>query len=343
MRPGPFPLGLFNLNSCTRLLAPDLASQGQALMTISPCYIGCDISKCILDLHDPSSGKAFRIANTADQIARLADQLAGRNVIVVMEATGAYDRAVRTGLAEAGIGYVRVNPTRARRFADAVGLLAKTDAIDARMLSAMGQTMKLVPDAPEDPDRKTLHDLQKRRDQLVQIRADEKNRADLAEPEIARSVASHIAWLNQAIAELDDRIERFIADRKALAQTRAILLSAPGIGPVSANVLIAQMSELGRLSPKKIACLAGLAPINQDSGTKRGARHIKGGRRRVRQALYMAALAATRCSKRLGQFYERIKHRSKSVKIAIIATARKLLTILNAMIRDNVPYHQSRP
>ena len=311
-------------------------------MTISPCYIGCDISKRILDLYDPSNGKALRIANTSDQIARLADQLAGRDVMVVMEATGAYDRALRAGLAEAGIGYARVNPTRARRFAQAAGLLAKTDAIDARMLSAMGQAMKLVPDAPEDPDRKTLHDLQKRRDQLVQIRADEKNRADLAEDDIALSVASHIAWLDQAIAELDDRIERFITDHKALGQTRAILLSAPGIGPVSANVLIAQMSELGQLSPKKIACLAGLAPVNHDSGAMRGARHIKGGRRRVRQALYMAALAATRCSKRLGQFYQRIKQRSKSVKIAIIATARKLLTILNAMIRDNAHYQKSQ-
>lgn len=307
-------------------------------MTILPCYIGCDISKRVLDLYDPLSGKALRIANTADRIARLAAQLAGRNVMVVMEATGAYDRALRAGLVEAGIGYARVNPTRARRFADAAGLLAKTDAIDARMLSAMGQAMKLVPDAPEDPDRKTLHDLQKRRDQLVQIRANEKNRADLAEREIALSVASHITWLNQAIAELDDRIERFIADRNALRQIRTILLSAPGIGPVSANVLIAQMSELGRLSPKKIACLAGLAPVNHDSGAMRGTRHIKGGRRRVRQALYMAALAATRCSKRLGKFYERIKQRSKSVKIAIIATARKLLTILNAMIRDNTQY-----
>lgn len=307
-------------------------------MTIPSCYIGCDISKRTLDLYDPAGGRASHIANSPEAIAEFAAELQARSALVVFEATGAYDRALADGLAAAGIAYARINPTRARRFAQAQGLLAKTDALDARMLSQLGETLKPHPDAPEDPACRTLKSLQNRRDNLVQMRADEKKRLHVAEAEVAASIADHMAWLDQAIGRLDAEISDLIARTASLQAARDLLLTAPGVGPVTAHVLLGQMSELGRLSPKKIAALAGLAPVNCDSGAMRGQRHIRGGRPRIRRALYMAALAATRTCTQLRRFYQTIKARSKSAKVAVIATARKLLTRLNAMLRDNRRY-----
>lgn len=310
-------------------------------MTIPPRYVGCDISKDRIDIYDPALGQPMHIANVSCAIALFSHSLRGQHTIVVLEATGRYDRALRVGLAAEGVCFVRVNPTRARRFAQALGLLAKTDQIDARMLSLMGERMKLTPDLPEDLNVKALKDLQVRRDQLVQMRSDEKRHLHCADECIVSSITRMIGTIDGEIAELDQQIEALICSTEALKQSQTLLCSAPGIGPVTAHVLMAQMPELGRLSPKKIAALAGLAPMNHDSGAMRGQRHIRGGRSRVRQALYMAALAATRTSMRLNQFYQRIKQRAKSVKIAIIATARKLLTMLNAMCRDNVKYSAS--
>lgn len=310
-------------------------------MTIPPTYVGCDISQDFIDICDPIQTKPLRIANEPCAIAQFAAALQDRQTIVVLEATGIYDRALRGGLAAEHVSFVRVNPTRARRFAQATGLLAKTDKIDARMLSLMGQSMKLKPDPPEDPDVKALKDLQVRRDQLVQMCSDEKRHLHSAEELIAPSILRHMAIIEQEIAELDSQIEALITSCEPLKQTYDLLCSAPGVGAVTANVLTAQMPELGRLSPKKIAALAGLAPMNHDSGAMRGQRHIKGGRSRVRKALYMAAMAAHRSCGRLSRFYERIKARAKSIKIAIIATARKLLTMLNAMIRNNSRYNAS--
>ena len=307
-------------------------------MTIPSCYIGCDISKRTLDLYDPASGRASQIANDPEAIAALAAELQARSVLVVFEATGAYDRALADGLAAAGIACARINPTRARRFAQAQGLLAKTDALDARMLSQLGETLKPRPDAPEEPACRALKSLQNRRDSLVQMRADEKKRLHVAEAPVAASVAEHMAWLDRAISRLDAVIARLISVNAALKAARDLLMTAPGVGPVTAHVLLGQMSELGRLSPKKIAALAGLAPVNCDSGALRGQRHIRGGRHRIRRALYMAALAATCTCGQLHRFYEAVKARSKSTKIAIVATARKLLTRLNAMLRDNKRY-----
>lgn len=303
-------------------------------MNIHPFYVGCDISKHFLDFFDPSQGKAFRITNTAPEVAQLASALAGRGALVVMEASGAYDRRLRAALSDAGVAYVRVNPTRARRFAQVAGFLAKTDALDARMLSALGATMNLTADAPADPAREALAALHKRRDQLVQVRADEKKRHYDAQNDIATSIDRHIDWLNDEIAMIEKDIAALIKQSDAMAKDAALMRSAPGIGAVAATSLLALMPELGRVGPKQIAALAGLAPINHDSGAMRGARRIKGGRRRIRQAIYMAALSAIRSCQRYRDFYEAIVSRSGAKKVAIIAVARKLLTHLNAMIRD---------
>lgn len=307
-------------------------------MTIHPRHVGCDISKEFLDVFDPADGAVRRIVNDALSASRWAATIAGAPAIVVLEATGPYDLVLRDALTAAGVAFVRVNPRRARCFAEAAGLLAKTDAVDARMLAAFGAALALPPDAPADPARKALADLAARRDQLVQVRADEKKRRHDAPAAAVRSIDEHLIWLDAAIGRLDADIAALIRDAGALREQAGRLRSAPGVGDVTAVILLAQLPELGAVGPKQIAALAGLAPVANDSGAFRGARRIKGGRRRVRQALYMAALAAIRCSPRLKAYYLSVLGRAKAAKVALIAVARKLLTILNAMIRDNAHY-----
>ncbi len=307
-------------------------------MTIHPRYIGCDISKACIDVFDSSDGAARRVANETSALSAFALGLKGSGVLVVLEATGPYDRRLCEALAAAGVGFARVNPTRARRFAQAAGLLAKTDAVDAKMLASFGRALNLGPEAPAEDARKALGLLSTRRDQLVQSRADEKKRLHEAEGEAARSIKSHLAWLDSEIARFDEQISACIQHTPELKQDADRLQSAPGVGPVAACVLLAQMPELGRLNPKQIAALAGLAPLNNDSGAFRGVRRIKGGRRRVRQALYMAALSAVRACPRFNEFYNRILERGKAKKVALIAVARKLLTILNAIVRDKTTF-----
>jgi transposase len=307
-------------------------------MTIHPCFIGCDIAKSHLDLFDETSGTSLRIANTSEAIATWLSSLDPRAGFVAFEATGPYDRLLRQALEQAGCRFARINPARARDFARATGRLAKTDAIDARMLAAMARMLALEPDAACEPARNALAQLHKRRDQLVEMRAAERVRHSEGH-DATGSLARHIAWLDTEIATLERLISEALRADETLARTQALLRSAPGVGPVTATTLIALMPELGHVSPKAIAALAGLAPFNNDSGRRRGQRTIKGGRRRVRRALYMAALAAIRTSPRFKAFYVAVKARSAAAKVAIIAVARKLLTVLNAMLKTHQPFH----
>lgn len=307
-------------------------------MTIHPCFIGCDIAKAHLDLFEETSGQSLRIANTPEAIAAWLSSLDLGTAFVAFEATGPYDMALRRALEQAGCRFVRVNPARARDFARATGRLAKTDAIDARMLAAMARVLALAPDPSADPARQGLARLYKRRDQLVEMRACERVRAGEAGDHTG-SLARHLAWLDGEIAILERLIDEALRADEALADMQALLRSAPGVGPVTATTLVALMPELGRCSAKAIAALAGLAPFNNDSGSLRGRRSLKGGRRRVRRALYMAALAAIRTSPRFKAFYDTIKARRAAPKIAIVAVARKLLTTLNAMAKTKTAFH----
>ena len=307
---------------------------GTGLMTISTFYMGCDISKSHLDFYDTRDHRVRRIGNTKAAINTFIASLVGKNILVVMEATGSYDRILRQELDKAGLGYARINPMRARRYAEAIGTLAKTDALDARLLADMGATLNLVPDVRQDRERERLGTLQKRRDQLVQMRSDEQRRRHEALREAQSSLEAHIEWLSKEIKSLNTQIASLIDQTPILKEVVQRLQTAPGVGPVTAGMLVALLPELGVLSPKKIASLAGMAPMNHDSGAFRGIRRIKGGRPRVRRALYMAALSAIRTSPRMKAFYERIAQRAKAKKVAIIAVARKLLTCLNAMLRD---------
>jgi transposase len=307
-------------------------------MKIHPGFVGIDISKHHLDVFDGGLGAVHRFDNSAQAIDRLIAGWAGSEVFVLCEATGHYDRALRRALAAAGIDFARVNPARARDFARAAGFLAKTDAVDAQMLAAMAQCLRPGADAATDPVRERLALLLKRRDQLVACRKQERTRIAEAS-DLIDNIAAHIAWLDAALADIEQQIDAVISQHKALRNARQLLCSVPGVGPVSATTLLALMPELGTRSPKAIAALAGLAPLAVDSGQSRGARHIRGGRRRIRSALYMAAVAVTRTKSRFAAYYHALREAGKPAKVALVAVARKLITTLNAVLRDQQPFH----
>lgn len=308
-------------------------------MIIHPGVMGIDISKARLDVFDAALGHGECFANTASAIEALAKRCAEQGIFVLFEATGGYDARLRHALAAAGVAFARVNPARARDFARAAGFLAKTDAVDARMLAAMAQTLRPAAQTPPSAERESLAALHKRRDQLVATRQQERTRrSECGDAEILLSLNQHLQWLNQAIAALDRRIRKILAADAMLARLQILLRSVPGVGPVAATTLIALLPELGQRSPKTIAALAGLAPFNRDSGKYRGQRRIRGGRRRVREALYMAALTAARSKTRFRAIYQHLREAGKPAKIALIAIARKLLVVLNAIVRDQKPF-----
>lgn len=312
-------------------------------MIIAPRCVGIDVSKQYLDIFDDGLGVPERIANATQAITQIAARWRC-NVLVVFEATGVYDLELREALTQAGIRFARINPARARDFARASGQLAKTDPIDARMLAAFARAMQPATEQVTDPARNALARLAKRRDQLVLMRAQEKNRRSEADDRgMADRIGRLIEVLDSEIAEIEVDIRELIKAEQEIADDARLMRSVPGVGPVACMQLIAKMPELGHVGAKQIAALAGLAPFNVDSGAFRGKRKIAGGRKRVRDALYMAALNAVRRADPFKAFYARLRQAGKPAKLALIAVARKLLTVLNAMMRDRKPYRKSEP
>lgn len=307
-------------------------------MMITPDVVGIDVSKHHLDIFDGAAAKPTRLPNDLRSIETWLQSL-GEDRRVIFEATGAYDAVLRQALTSVGVRFARVNPTAARHFAKAAGFLAKTDQVDARMLAAMQTALRPRPAEAKSPAAERLTGLHKRRDQLVGARKQERTRRrEPCEAELLASLERHLAFLDTEIAALEAQIAEQIAAEPALKQDARLLVSMPGVGPAVSACLMALMPELGRRSSKTIAALAGLAPINQDSGLKRGQRSIRGGRKRVREALYMAAVTAARSKSRFGNDYRRLRAAGKPAKLALIAIARKLLTTANAIIRDQQPY-----
>jgi transposase len=268
-------------------------------------------------------------------VAELAHDWARRDAFVLFEATGRYDLDLRHALTAAGVRFAR-----ARDFARAAGFLAKTDAVDAEMLATMAQCLQLPPEKAGLAARERLAALNRRRDQLVANRQQERTRQrECSDPFSHQSIAAHLAWLDAAIEAIQAQIAAAIAAEPELEHDRRLLSSVPGVGPVTAATLLALMPELGRRSPKQLAALAGLAPFNNDSGTRRGQRSIRGGRKRVRDALYVAAFIAARHAPRFKTFFKTLIEAGKPRKLALIAVARKLLTVLNAILRDRQPFH----
>lgn len=298
---------------------------------------GIDLSAATLDVAAVAENGAFVSISLANGRTGLSDLVRwlGRHGagFVVLEATGGLERPVMARLEAAGLAVARVNPRHARDFAKSLGRLAKTDKIDARMLALFGQRVR--PRATPLPSEKAqrLRDLASRRRQLVDMRQQEKNRlARAPSPDIAKDVERTIAFLDKRVKRLDGDIARFVEADDGMREDAEILSSMTGIGPVNAQTLMTELPELGRLSAKKIAALAGLAPLNDDSGKRSGKRQIWGGRASVRQPLYMAATAARRFNPILKALFERLVQRGKSYKVALVAVMRKMITILNTML-----------
>jgi transposase len=308
-------------------------------MIIAPGFVGIDVSKRHLDVFDSTLGRFEHVSNSLEALAPLLARWKQAGAFVLFEATGHYDRILQRTLAEAGIRFARGNPARARQFARAAGILAKTDRIDARMLAAMAQCLPPQPAPPADDERETLCLLHKRRDQLVHMRQQERTRrTECSDTALRADIEQHLDWLDARIAQKDEEIRTMIAQCDRLRRPADLLRSIPGVGPVAATTLLALMPELGTLQPKQIAAMAGLAPLNVDSGEFRGMRRIGGGRKRVRDALYMAAVAAARSHPRFKTFYNRLCEAGKPPKVALIAIARKLLVTANAILRDGVAF-----
>ena len=307
-------------------------------MIIPPDVVGIDVAKHHLDIFEGATAKTARLVNRPEPIETWLRTL-GEGRLVIFEATGAYDAALRRALAGAGVRFARVNPEMARSFARAAGFLAKTDHLDARMLAALGAALRPKPAETPSAARQRLARLHKRRDQLVAVRKQERTRRrETCEAELLAGLDRHLAFLDAEIEALEATIAKLIAAEPALKRHAQLLVSMPGVGPRVSACLMALMPELGQRSPKTIAALAGLAPINRDSGLRRGQRAIRGGRKRVRDALYMAAVAAARSNSRFRADYRRLRNAGKPAKLALIAIARKLLTVANAIIRDQQPF-----
>jgi len=299
--------------------------------------IGCDLCRAWLDLHGLPDGGTSRLANTPEAIAAWAESLE-TDTLVVFEATSGCDGRLMAELAARGLPFARVNPRQAREFARATGVLAKTDRVDARVLAEMGSRLSLPVTAPASLARVRLADFLRRRRQLVEMRKAEKLRRHSAgQAEIAEAIEAMIALLSAQVADLDKRIANLIAADADLAAQARLLGAVPGIGPTVLATLLGELPELGTLCRRRIAALAGLAPHARESGTWTGARRIWGGRRKVREALYIAALSASRCVPALVAMRDRLRAKAKAPKTILIAIARQLLVILNAMIRSGSP------
>ncbi len=299
--------------------------------------IGVDIAKDWIDIHRLSDGQSKRLATTRSALLRFAARADG--ALVVFEASGGYERPLMEALVEAGVPFARVNPRQAREFARATGRLAKTDRVDAAMLAEMGRALRLKPSPPGAPERIRLAELMARRDDLGDMRRREANRMKQARDAwIKKGIKAMLRVLKRRLVRVEAEINAQIEADETLARAAARLQSMPGIGPILAASLVARLPELGRLDRRAIASLAGLAPHACDSGVFRGRRRIWGGRAEVRRSLYLAGFIASRYDPRLRAFRQRLETAGKPAKVAIVAVARKLLTILNAMFRDGNDY-----
>ncbi len=305
-------------------------------------FIGVDVSKDWLDVHHLCSdhrGGAQQIANGGRELTAFARRAARQGAWVIFEATGGYDRPLREALERAGARFSRVNPARARDFARAIGVIGKTDRVDARILALMGERLRPAPTEPVPAARRALQAQATRRLQLVEMRKQEATRLQQTADAGARAdIRSHIALLGRRIARFDARIAELVAEDEAFARTERRLRTAPGIGPVVAATLVAELPELGSLDRRRIAALVGLAPVARDSGKRNPPRAIAGGRPVLRRMLYLAALQASRRHPRFMAFRARLQDQGKPPKVAIIAVARKLLTTLNAMLRSQTDF-----
>jgi transposase len=305
-------------------------------------FVGVDVSKDNLDVAIGSEKQILTFANDQKGVDALIEKLNRIGPeLIVFESTGGYERLAASLFVEAGLPVVIVNPRQVRDFAKSAGILAKTDAIDARVIARFAEAVK--PDVRQLKDHQTseLTALVTRRRQIIEMIVAENNRLKLANKRNKKDIKDHIRWLQKRLDKIESDIDKMIQSSPIWRCKDDILRSVPGIGPITSASLICDLPELGVLSPKKIAMLAGLAPLNCDSGKYKGRRRIWGGRASVRSGLYMATMAAIRCNPAIKGFYQRLTAAGKCHKVAATACMRKLLIIVNAMLRDQTLWQQN--
>lgn len=303
-------------------------------------FIGIDVSKQRLDIHARPSGEEWSVTNDAKGHAELVRKLTSLSpTLVVLEATGGYQAAVAAELGAASLAVAVVNPRQVRDFAKATGRLAKTDAIDAAALAHFAESIRPEPRPMPDELTLELQALVTRRRQLIDMRTAESNRLETCRVmPVRRNIQKMINMLTKQIGKVDDDIDTTIKGSPLWREREDLLSSTIGVGTTTARTLLTQLPELGSLNRREIAALVGVAPFNDDSGKRSGVRRIRGGRGEVRSVLYMATIAAVRHNPQLQRMYQRLLTRGKLKKVALIACARKLVTILNAMMKTNTPW-----
>jgi transposase len=309
-------------------------------MTDAPLFVGIDVAKARLDVHVRPTGLAFALANDPAGHADLAARLAPlRPALVVLEATGGLEYPVAAALAAAGLAVAVVNPRQVRAFAEAEGRLAKTAALDAAVLAHFAEALRPPARPLPDAAARDFEAVLARRRQLLEMRAAEQNRLGQAATAAVRaSLQAHIDWLSRQLDKVEKALAAAVEASPVWRAKDELLQSIKGVGPTLSRTLLAALPELGTLTRQQVAALAGLAPRNRDSGQRRGQRCISGGRPEVRSLLYMAALSAARYNPALRAFSERLRRVGKAAKVRLVAVARKLLTIANAVLRDGRPW-----
>jgi transposase len=310
---------------------------------MAPLYLGLDVAKATVQLASEPAGLGGQFATDPSGLAALVAQCQAQPLtLIVLEATGGYEAPVAAALATAGLPVAVVNPRQVRDFARALGRLAKTDRIDAQVLALFGARVQPAPRPLPDEGTQELEAVLLRRRQLLDMLHAERQRLPHARGrEVRRNLRAHIRWLEHSLIDTDATLEALIQASPLWRVQDQLLQSVPGVGPTVARTLLAQLPELGHLDRRQIAALVGVAPLARDSGTHRGRRQCWGGRPALRSVLYMAALVAARWNPVLRAFYARLRAAGKPAKVALVAVARKLLTILNAMLRDQHPWNSA--
>lgn len=309
--------------------------------TIMEKFVGIDVSKATLDVCIKPAGQTLHVTYDEAGIRQIVECLKEANpTLIVIEATGGLEVRVATELASKGFPVAVINPRQARDFAKATGQLAKTDQVDAAVLAAFAQVIRPQVRPLKDADTRALDDWVSRRRQLIDIRVQETLRLNKeASTLLQKSLKQHIAWLDKRIAEVDSGLTKRLRESEVWRAKDDLLRSIPGVGNVTTRTLLAKCPELGKLNRREIAALVGVAPLANDSGKHRGKRFVWGGRADVRAVLYMATVSAIRCNDAIKAFAERLKKAGKLPKVVIVACMRKLLTMMNAMLKNNTPWN----
>jgi transposase len=312
---------------------------------MAPVYAGIDVCKERLDVYLHPLGEQFSVMNDSGGWRRLLRRLAGHRVAAaVMEPTSKYHRAAHRHLDSAGIAVALIAPHRARLFAGACGQLAKTDRIDARILALAGERLDPAVSSPPTAEEEALEELAGARAAAVAEHTATSNRLRTTTSAfLRRELGNRLRGLDRHLERIEARIATMIATDARLARHAAIIRSIPGMGPVNVLAILTGLREIGRITGKEAAALAGLAPFADDSGPRQGQRRIRGGRAALRRALYMAAVAASRCNPELKAFYQRLRAKGKSAKAALIAVARKLIVLANTLVTENRTWRPTRP